>query len=47
MGPEGGKLLEGEEPVGAGEADVLGLLEAVLQVGGRLGWVRGSSGPHS
>lgn len=31
VGPEGGKLLEGEEPVGAGEADVLGLLEAVLQ----------------
>ncbi|KAL4431277.1 hypothetical protein ABPG75_006533 [Micractinium tetrahymenae] len=31
VGPESGKVLEGEEPVSASEADVLGLLEAVLQ----------------
>lgn len=37
VGPEGGKLLEGEEPVDAGEADVLALLEAVLQVGAPAG----------
>ncbi|KAI7839019.1 hypothetical protein COHA_007161 [Chlorella ohadii] len=30
-GSAGGKLLEGEEPVAAGAADVVGLLEAVLQ----------------
>ena len=37
-GPESGKLLEGEEPLGGGsgvsEADVVGLLEAVVQVRG-------------
>lgn len=33
MGPEGSKVLEGEQPVSASEADVVGLLEAVVQVG--------------
>ena len=37
VGGEGGKLLEGEEPMAASEAEVVGLLEAVLQV--RLGSV--------
>lgn len=32
-GGQGGKLLEGEEAVAAGEAEVVGLLEVVLQVG--------------
>ena len=32
VGPESSKLLEGEEPVSTSEADVVGLLEAVLQV---------------
>lgn len=31
VGGQGGKLLEGEEAVAAGEGDVVGLLEAVLQ----------------
>jgi hypothetical protein len=34
VGPEAGKLLEGEQALGLGEADVVGLLEAVLQVRG-------------
>ena len=32
VGPESGKLMEGEQPVSVSEADVVGLLEAVLQV---------------
>jgi AP-1 complex subunit gamma-1 len=32
VGPEAGKLLEGEQALGLGEADVVGLLEAVLQL---------------
>lgn len=32
VGPEAGKLLEGEPPVSASEADLVGLLEAVAQV---------------
>ena len=37
MGPEAGKLLEGEEPVSASEAELVDLLEAVVQVGAQ-GW---------
>ena len=32
VGAEGGRVLEGEAPVSASEADVVGLLEAVVQV---------------
>jgi AP-1 complex subunit gamma-1 len=32
VGPEAGKLLEGEAPLAVSEADVVGMLEAVVQV---------------
>ena len=32
VGPEAGKLLEGEPPLAVSEADVVGMLEAVVQV---------------
>lgn len=44
MGAEGGKLLEGEAPVSASEAEVVGLLDAVAQVRGRAGGAEGAEG---